>query len=135
MVNKSAAQNQVMIAPIFSMILVVASLSSIGSTWGQSSEVDEEIINISPTFNATGTSNETSASELQNGTKLNPGTSDNRLKQQSNLQSFAQNTVSCSAASNPCIGTDESDFMLGDAGINTMEGRKGDDIMLSLIHI
>ena len=36
---------------------------------------------------------------------------------------------SCSAASNPCVGTDGDDDTTGDDGTNSMHGKKGNDLM------
>lgn len=107
----------------FSSLIAVVSLLAIGNIWGQS-ETEDELMNIT-----TPSSIQSSVGELGNSTMLKNVTTKNNLMLRSSPLSFAQNTVSCLASSNPCIGTDDSDFMLGDAGINSMEGRKGDDIM------
>ena len=70
---------------------------------------------------------------LQNKTKTvspNIDKKENMSDQQMNaltIQNVPLNNIACNSASNPCIGTDVNDFMVGDNGINQIEGRKGDD--------
>ena len=123
-----AVGNDIMNVTAVSIIVLVGWLLIIGNSWGQGSERDNVTINLSPFPNDTRLFNQNTASMLVNESKESQN-SDNNLQLESNSQSFAQNTVSCYSASNPCVGTDESDFMLGDAGINSMEGRSGDDVM------
>jgi DNA-binding beta-propeller fold protein YncE len=42
---------------------------------------------------------------------------------------FNYTRISCSAAANPCSGTDGRDQMIGDSGFNDMYGKKGNDLM------
>ncbi|HJR84109.1 MAG TPA: discoidin domain-containing protein [Nitrososphaeraceae archaeon] len=42
----------------------------------------------------------------------------------------ATNLISCSAASNPCVGTDGDDDMRGDVGTNSIHGKIGNDLLM-----
>jgi hypothetical protein len=41
------------------------------------------------------------------------------------IQNARLNNLAYNSAANPCVGTDGNDFMVGDNGINKIEGRKG----------
>jgi Ca2+-binding RTX toxin-like protein len=111
-------------------LILVSSLSFIGNTWGQEgNNVEGEFSAPALPLNNTGERglyNDTE-SEQENETEANAQNTENELATSSMPLIPSTITVTCSAASNPCIGTDEDDYMAGDEGVNIMEGRKGDD--------
>jgi len=109
---------------ILAFTFLLGSILTIGNTWAQDrGGVENEPSDVLPP------SGDSNSNEPTNETQQTPPTGQDQPDSQSSPQDASPNIISCSAASNPCNGTDDNDQMNGDDGMNSMHGLKNNDSM------